>query len=365
MSPLIRNNPKKSLTIIALYCQQFNELDNPWPLVDLLIQDGKRFNTPEVAPDYISLLSFLNKKFIEYRNGRALHCWNQVTSMLLSTDQNVLKCCYGGLCAIAGGYSGGPLPLDMVALHMKQPDLQDCVLALLNVAVLNEKDSANKKLITSLLTVAETNVKATLVLMKLGCTFSSAQTIMSMPNWISKKLPTMVDTLRLFLVLLRHKELREFIADSPDFIEFLKCIVGLDKSGMVPIACTIIRRVPLSKELVTNLSKSGFLKLFYEAVDEDDDGLTQHSKLLLTDTICRVIFVKDFLIICDRIAKIIMENEEFADAASLVAVRLCKYSKCKARMKELKLDAFFKKNKSDPKYQSIARKFLKAITDTE
>ena len=365
MGPLIRNNPNKSLTIIAFYCQQFSQIDNPWPMVDLLIQDGKYFNTPSVAPDYISLLSFLNKKFIEYRNGRAQHCWNQVTSMILSSDKNTLKCCYGGLCAIADGYSGGLLPLDMVAVHMKQADLQDCVLALLNVAVLNEKDAANKKLISALMTVAETNVKATLVLMKLGCGFASAQTILSIPGWTNKNLPTATDTLRLFLVLLRHKDLRDFIADSPDFVEFLKKILTFEKSGMAPIACTIIRRVPLSKDLVTNLSKSGFLSMFYDANEDEDDGLTQHSKLLLTDTICRVVFVKDFITMCDKIAEIIMDDGEFADAASLVAIRLCKYSRCKNRMKELKLDAFFKKNRNEPKFQSTAKKFLRAVADSD
>ena len=68
---------------------------------------------------------------------------------------------------------------------------------------------------------------------------------------------------------------------------------------------------------------------------------------------------------CTKIADIIENNREFADAASLVAVRLCKYKRCKARMKELQLDVFFKKNRSNPKFQSIAKKFLRAIADSE
>ena len=362
---LIHQDPKKSLTLIALYSQRFSDIDNPWPIVDLLIQEGKYFTASEIAPDYISLLAFLNKKFVEYRNGRAQHCWNQVTSMLISNDIPTLKCCYGGLCAIAEGYSDGPLPLEMVALHMKEKDLQDSVLALLNVASLSDKDMSNKKLISSLMTLSEKTVKATLVLMKLCTKFSCAQVVMNIQGWLKLKLPTLTDTLRLFLVVLRHKDLRESITKNPDFVPFLKTIVSIEKGGMVPIACTILRRVPLTKELITSLSKSGFLKLFYDAEDVDDDGLTQHSKLLLTDTICRVCYVREYLTICDTIANIIKNNLKFNDAASLVAVRLCKYSRCKARMKELELDVFFKKNRNDPKYQSIAKKFIRAIADTE
>lgn len=362
---LIKHNPKKSLTIIALYCQHFVEIENPWPMIDLLIQEGALFNIPNVAPDYISLLAFLNKKYVEYRSGRAQHCWNQMISMLSATDNQSLISCYGGLCTIAEFYPGGGLQIDLVALHLKDSELQNSVLSMLNVATLNENDASSKKLISALMDVAETNVKATLILMKLGCIFTAAQTIFSMTGWVNKKLPTTTDTLRLFLVLLRHKDLREEIAESPDFVEFLKQIISMDRPGVVPIACTIIRRVPLSKDLALNLSKSGFLKQFYDVPEDGDDGLTQHSKLLLTDTICRVTYVREYVSICDKVAEIIRENGEFTDSALLVAVKLCKYQRCKNRFKELKLDAFFKKNPIKPKLQSVAKNFLKAMADDE
>lgn len=364
LKTLINANPKKVLTLIALYSQQFDEIDNPWPVVDLLIQEGNLFKGADLAPDYVSLLAYLNKKFPEYRSGRAQHCWNQITSMLNLTDKSSIKCCYGALCSISEKYTDGPLQLEIISLHLKDPELQDSVLAFLNVANFGSKDLSNEKLISTLIRLSEKTVKATLVLMKFAVDLSSAKTIMSDSNWILKKLPTITDTLRLFLVILRHKELREEIVSNPDFVNFLISIIK-EKPGTVPIVCTILRRVPLSKELVQNLSKSGFLKLYYESEDIDDDGLTPHSKLLLTDTICRVSYVRDYLIMCDRIAKIIINKEEFADAAALVAIRLCKYSRCKARMKELKLEEYFKQNRNEAKLQSVARKFLRAMSETD
>ncbi|EAY20448.1 hypothetical protein TVAG_110600 [Trichomonas vaginalis G3] len=366
MPTLIKFDAKKSLTLIALYCQQFSEIDNPWPMVDLLIQEAANFNQPQIASDYISLLSFLNKRFIEYRNGRAQHCWNQVMSMLNTTDKKTIVSCYGGLCAIADGFTGGTFQIELIATHLLIPEIQDPALSLLNFATLNEKDAGNKKLIQSLMQIAEKNVRASLVLMKLAYNSNSASTaIFSTPGWMQKPLPTMIDTLRIFLVILRHKNIRESVAESTNFVDFLKSIISLDKPGVVPIACTIIRRVPLSKDLITQMSYSGFLDSFYNAPDENDDGLTQHSKLLLTDTICRVTFVKDYVLMCDKINNIIVSNGEFADAAALVAIRLCKYPKCKARMKELKLDQHFKKVEGGGKMASTAKKFLKAINGSE
>lgn len=362
--PMIKINPKKCLTLIALYSQQFGEIDNPWPIVDLLIQEAHVFRAAEIAPDYVSLLAYLNKKFSEYRSGRAQHCWNQITSMLSITDQTTLKCCYGALCSISEGYTEGPLQLDIISLHIREPDLQDCVLAFLNVANFGSKEISNEKLISTLLKLSEKTVKATLVLMKFAVSLQSAKVIMTDSTWILRKLPTVTDTLRLFLVVLRHKELRDEIVNNPDFVNFLNTIIK-EKPGTVPIVCTILRRVPLSKELVQSLSKTGFLKCYYESEDIDDDGLTPHSKLLLTDTICRVAYVRDYIIMCERIAKNITKQEEFADAASLVAIRLCKYSRCRQRMKELKLDEYFKQNRNDPKLQSVARKFLRAISEID
>lgn len=367
MHYLIRSNPKKSLTLIALYGQRFNEIDNPWPMIDLLIKDAKYFYNVEVASDYVSLLSFLNKKFIEYRSGRAVHCWNQIKGMIIGmTDKNILKQCYGGLCALSEGCQGASLPLTPITEHLRDPALQDCVLAVLNMSTLNESDASSKQLISTLLSVAETNVKATLVLMKLACDLAPTQTIMAIAGWEQKKLPTTLDTLRLFLVCLRHVEFRQFICESPDFVEFLKCVLTLRKSGLspAPIACTIIRRVPLSEELVTNLSKSGFLSQFYNT-KEDDDGYTQHSKLLLTDTICRVKYVSDFLVMCDKIAHIIMDEGDFATDASLVSLKLCAYKNCRERMKELKLDSFFRKKRNDDKFKANSKKFLQAINEQD
>lgn len=363
LQDLIHADSKKSLTLIAIYCQQFGELDNPWPIVDLLIQEGKYFVTPSVAPDYVSLLAYLNKKYIEYKDGRSPHCWNQICSMLNSSDPLTLRSCYGGLCTMSTLYTDGSLPIEIVSNHLKLPDLQDSVLAMLNVATLSEKDSSNGRLISALFSIAENNVKGTLVLMKLGCNLRPAQLILNYGQWLLEPLPTMIDTLRLFLVVLRHKELREQIVNSDDFINFLKAIIDIDRNGMVPITCTIIRRVPLSKEFVTGLSRVGFLKKFYEMDESGDDGLTQHSKLLLTDTICRVCYAKEYLIVCERISQIIQDREEFADAASLVAVRLCKFPPCRDKMKELKLDLFFKRNRNDQKFASIAKKFLRSVAD--
>ena len=361
MPVLIKANPKKALTLIALYSQQFSEIDNPWPIVDLLIQEGQYFLTQDVATDYVTLLAFLNKKYVEYKNGRAQHCWNQVCSMLVSSDRATLRACYGGLCAIAAGYSEGPLPLEIVSAHIRLPEMQDAVLSMLNVATLSESDSSNKKLLMALLAASETNVKAALVLMKLCCSFKAARTLLDIGGWISKSLPTPTDTLRIFLVILRHRDLREQIAASPDFVQFLIRILELERGGMVPVACTIIRRVPLSKDLVVSLSKSGFLKAFYSAPEDDNDGLTQHSKLLLTDTICRVCYAKEYLAMCDKVSAIITSGGEFTDAASLVAVRLCDFPACRQRMRELRLDSFFRKKRGDAKLGQIASRFLRTI----
>jgi len=354
---LIKSNPRKSFIIIAIFCQNFNTMKNPWPIVDMLISQSSYFMSSEMIRDYMSLIAFLNKRFVEYRAGRAQHCWNTIYPILNSKESSILSCCYDCLCTIAEGYTGS-IPSEIIIEHLKTSQIQNHVLAFLNISQYNEKDGSNMKLLSALLSIAETNIKATLVLMKFSCIVTNAIALASITSWFEKELPTTLDTLRLFLVIMRHREIRESISQSPNFIIFLKALLTIDKPDVASIACTIIRRVPLSKDFVWSLSSSGFLGGFYQIPAKPED-ITDHAKLLLTDTICRITYVKEYVLVCEIIHHLLSTKSEFSDSASLVAVRLLKFSKCRAKMKELKMEELFKKLSNNKELSTVSKKFLR------
>lgn len=352
---LIQSDPKKVLILISVYSQHFNKTDNPWPVVDLLISESSYFTPPELVARYLSVLAFLIKNYPEYRSGRSQHCWNQVCALLSSDDQDTIKYCYYCLCSFAESGVTGNLPTDLMLKHSKIEYLQEAVFTLFDICQIPERD-VTKKLITTLLKCAETNVKATIVLIKLTERLTAAKAVMN-SSWMLKQLPTVSDTLRLFLSILQHQEIREDVGDKPDFVGFMNFIISNKQPSYLSILCTILRRIPLSVELIQELSSSGFFEKFY-AFDDNEDDSEIHSVYLLTDTISRYCFIKEFLPFCDVVTKAVCNEGDFSETAAMVSLRLAKFSKCWKRFAEKNLDVYYKKKKDDPKMSTIAKKFL-------
>ena len=362
MKILIQSNPKKSLILLSIYAQHFASLDNPWTIIDLLISEGKYFSTEDISQNYISLLSFLNKYFPEYRDNRSKHCWNQIYQILSSFHNNVkiASACYQGFCSIAEDTTESyQLPIDHIINHLQNEQLQNYVLALLDIAKVPEKDALTRKLLMNLIKIAESNVKATLVLMQL-CEFTSvALELINLSSfWMEKELPTIIDSIRLFIVILKHNETRIKIAETPEFIRLMNLSLKIEKDVIIPLDCTIMRRIPLSNELILALSAINFFETFFKEAHESENFSTKHSAFLLTDTLTRFCFTKDMIFMCDWCAEEIMKEGNFAEQATLVAIRLSQFQECKQRMKENHLKSFFKKKQNEGKIKAIETKFL-------
>jgi hypothetical protein len=73
------------------------------------------------------------------------------------------------------------------------------------------------------------------------------------------RMPTVVNTLRLFFGVLRHVGLRQKIADAPDLVDFLLVLVEDAEPAILALIVTVLRRIPLSGSLVAALGAAGFL----------------------------------------------------------------------------------------------------------
>ncbi|EAX88252.1 hypothetical protein TVAG_089000 [Trichomonas vaginalis G3] len=362
-APLIKRNPKKSLTILAIYAQKFAYIENPWPMVDLLIQESQRFIGPELAANYVSLLTTLCIKYEDYCQGRAEHCWRKICALLNETDIMTLKVVYCGLCNISKVYTGGELPIDPIRAHLRVKDLQRPVLTLLISVPLHGEESCDRPLLQTLCSLSERDDKATMVLMKASSDPVFADFLVENAKlWLGKELPTPIETLRLFLSVFKFKELRQTIAESPDFYEFLKMITNQENGNSLSMLCTIIRRIELNEQIISNLSDSGFLRAFFAMAADLNTTTSKHSALLMLDTISRIAYSREFMKMCDMINDIINERGELTEVAILVAAELCTYKKCELAFKRKRLDEYIKTLLVDPQLKRPAQKFLDSIS---
>ena len=426
---VLQRNPHKALSIIATFAkmyiedEEFETIINPWPLLDLLIkQYAPLTSDPELMDSYLYVVVFLNQNSDEYRQNRLEKCWERLVSLLRS--QKILKLqplqfmskeskhsdltlavrkIYTALCFLRDEYANLPqrkhpdLPLKYMKYHLLFEDCQGPILALLieekpqriisadesdieSTSFLSRSDNEmnpelddllNYGILHVLFAVAEKNLKASLVLMKIANSNTAlakkvfeCYDVLGIGNWMRRDLPKFSDTIRLFLVIFKHYEIRPQIAENENFIPFLKkCLQDFGNAGSITVVCTIIRRIPLNEKFVKELSDTGLVKLFIKSALEikDDAKISRHSLLLFINTIAEYAYLSEYLTIIDFVVNVVTNDKNLCEIASFVALTLARYPVCMSEMLSMKMEDFFKAQVNNKKYKRLAKNAEKFI----
>ncbi|OHS92712.1 hypothetical protein TRFO_40969 [Tritrichomonas foetus] len=352
-------NPEKSLVILANYAQKINDTDDPWAMLDLLFYESKHFNNRKTGKQYLTLLTFLCSNYEDYAEGRGENCWKQICSMLTKNYIDVLQTGYDALRIIYKYYPNGSLPISAIKANLELDLVQPNIFAFLLSLPIDHPELKKPELINCLINCAETSEKAITVLLQLATNVKNAEAILKQKEWTKKQLPTLMDTLRLFLVIFQHDELRlQLISERRSFVAFLSKLVELGTSGVLTVITTILRRVDLDSEFVKVLDESGFLHAFIVSAKRADDDISMHSCLLLISTCAKIEYVPSYLEITVTIARLVKKDEFLTKIASYVAVELRKYRECAEIFTEYKLDDYFTENLDNPKIQKIAQRYF-------
>ena len=335
-SRLIVRRPQKMLTLISIYAQFFDELENPWTLIDLLL-NGEDYFTAEdgVCANYLSVLSFLCREFPSFREGRYNECAEIATKCLKRDNPEILTRAYDCLSTIAQHKDDIQVPLKQIKQHISDPDVQESVLNFLTVCPIFP--FANGRLIKRLLTIAQDNVVATLILMRFAVDETVSQILVEDSRWMNADLPTPEDTFRLFLVVFSHKKLRSAIGKTPEFIPLLQSLVDFKSSAMLQSICTVLRRMKLTHELVKRMSTQYLISNFLETADSIQTPDATYTSILFCDTLSKICFTKEFVTFCEVIAESCdSEDENFSPAVAL-AIDFTQFEKCVKKMRKLHL----------------------------
>ena len=368
-STLVPFEPKKCLIIISIFSQNFENLREPFPMIDILFRQSDYFRSIECADDYISLLIWLLQKSPTFRKQRIQHCWTYVCDMLNLSNIAILNTCYYGLCKISEvdkdsikelGY-----PVSAVAKHILRRPLRNAVMSLLMRYPPSSDTRHMIDLLLSLIKVSEEDNKAILLLMGLSMDGMNALLLLQNPEWMIKPLPQTLDTMKLFCILLLHPELREVLIKPDITIDFFKSLLSINSIGISSAISTIMRKLPLTQDFIGKLSDSGFLGLYFSTVLEHEDEEILLSALRLLDTIARIRYVRELSEMVDTLVRLIKESNNLSTAAASVSIDLCKYPKCAKLFKSKRLNEYFKQPISDPKMKKYANRFLQVLNKVE
>lgn len=361
MTELINFEPSKFLTLIAYYSESFDEADDPWPMLDLLFTNSEPFEEPDIAEDYISLLTHLIQTYKTFRRERIRHTWKRVTKLLASEDLNTVKMCYLALIEISKYYDQGKINVAYIKQHLKYEELHSTILSFILLAKIDPINYSKPVILNSLIQMATHDINATLVLLQLSTSPDIAQSLATINNWPLKKLPTINDTFRLVLMVVKNKAARKLLYKTEEFCQFLTNISKTRNSNTLSAVCMLIRRLPTTPEFVQNLSESGFIDTFYTSCESSGDEISMHAFLLLTDRLLDGGYAKEFIDACDLVCELIKGESNLIEPAAYLAVNLAEHKRCRRRLMENGIDQFFEANAKSGPLKKVSRQFLSLI----
>jgi hypothetical protein len=207
--------------------------------------------------------------------------------------------------------------------------------------------------VDALLVGARTHETCLLILLGMAGSKGVAQTLAEDHSWLSRDLPTVWDTLRLFLVVLKYVDGREwFTADEADeeVVGFLNRLLTQEGAVKLSLISHVVKRLPLTREFVAQLSEQEFIRNYFTTVrglPEDDRTNTLKGirglAFAFLSQVARKVDDRDAPLLADYTVEFIngIEPGRVRDAAIATAKVLAKNPKAATRLKRANLPEIF------------------------
>lgn len=358
MNDLIARSPTKSLILLSYMAKSFEKSSNSWEILDLMIQKASTFIKASVGAELISTLYFLCYKYSDYRKSRLSYCITVFLKALQSKEKSTVKQAYNALCHFYN--KNIELDYGLIIDHLSSESLHPFCLQLL----IRVRDiPCLPELISVLLERAKTSIESTLVLLKIGAIQEGAMAIMKKPKWITQDLPTPIDTLRLYLAVMTHTEIRPMLSRLNQTQQFFIKLCDENDNRILTHISMIIRKFKITKDIVNSYSESGVLKAIFSAALDFDDDQSLHAAMMIIIKVGKVDFAPEFLMFSKKFKEIIRSDSNILGTAISAVTLLCKYPLCAKKFKDLRLDNDFKRFRRDPDYKEYAERFFDYLAD--
>lgn len=368
--PLIRQTPKKCLTILAILTSNYRQFEDPWPMCDLLFQCKNSFII-DCPDDYITVMVTLCKKDPSFLKARGSLCWSRICSILQSsTNEKVTFTAYYGICKLidlkSDNFDYSLLPYEKIFNHFEKKIYQSTIISLYLRVLPLPNDPNIAQIILILLNLAKSSIKATLILSHLSDNQKMASLILDNKRWLATQIPTQNDTTRLLIAIMRHENLRAKIINIPEFLTFLRNSVSEENSNFFVTIPMIIRRIHINENFVNNMADKNIIQLFVTRANSMTDYNQINSMLLLFDTLTSINFldkIPNFDNICNFLSKIIKLSNETSINAAKVAIHYTQFQNCIKCFKKNEVDTFLSEM-DDDELSKASKKLRKILLST-
>ena len=353
MKKLIVCRPEKALVLLSLFAEQFDYIEDPWELLDLLLKKESVFFSSDAGSSYVSLLYYLLKNYKSYYESRIDVCRTVLVNFISSSDEKAAIEAYK---AVANLYDKKfVIPYEKVIVDLKEKELSKHVLSLL-IRVKNLP--AVEEFVFILMKLSRTSEKAALIVMKLLSKPDVACSLAEASNWLVYDLPTKQVTLSFFILIMKFKTSKSIILKAPEVPLFFTELLKSGETECVSCLSQIFDDIEITKEFFKSLKDAGFFNELFKLVVAG----SKTCKVSCMET-CAVVlksfFIKDAIKLIPVFIDFFNEDPRIAKAALKVCVGMSYYPKAVGALLDARVEAAvkkaFKDNKSAKKYADELR----------
>ena len=316
MNILVNLKPKRAAELISIYAQSFSYIENPWPILDLLIKNKSRFFKSDGGVIIINTLKNLIQRYKNYRKNRLAYCRPIFTYFITSPILDNVIAAYKALYELYDEKFDLPFKKISSDLH----DYQICDYAINLFLKIDDDIPAVKEIILSLLKLAKSNSnhtvsvckKASKILQKMVKNIDAAEIMIVSSNWLKYQIPTYYDTFKLLIGIIKFPELRKLVAETEQIIELFSRSV-IENNYKVYICYEIVlNHTNFDKRFIKGLIKNNFFINFFQGIVdlEYEDAIISSIRSLTT--CIKIGYCNEYMLFYKNLQRYASKNDDIS-----------------------------------------------------
>lgn len=336
MSMLIKSDSEKSLTLFYLFSQKFDKMVDPFPILDLLLDNSKLYLNSESSCNFLKLLYYLNKNYPLFRKRKYEQSKKIILNSLQSTNKETVNAAYQIILSIFDVLD--EVPLDIFIEHLHDDDLSFNSISLLirvnKETVLNFCDT---DFVFLLLRRCYQYKEATYLLLNLLSNCDVAQLLADSPSWILDDLPTLQDTLKIFVSVNSFPSNISTFFQNEYMPKFITKIINTYDNLNINCLGYCLKKGTLKKSILHKLKKEKFYSSLWLAFQKNEKcymGL-----LTILSILVQLGYRKEYLNFIDLLSDFLESpNRGLSKAAFVIMSDMSNYEECVTIFKRKRLD---------------------------
>ena len=350
---LIKRCPKETLALFSEYSLMFSSLENPWPVLDILLRVQDDIKDTQYGKQLLQILYFLTNNFEDYNKPRHSHVLATFEEYMSSSNTQTAIAAYDGIMQLTDDFSG--VDFNYVLSHLATDDLWENAISLLlrckNIPVsldlitLASKHASDSKHVWNLLLMIAKNP-------------DFLHLFADSTNWMNGAKNYPEECSRLLLMLFVHPEYRNKILAADEFSNFINGIIESNELILYKLIPSLLTRVQITETDFIKLQKNEAIhNIIMKSISSDNIEI-HNSCLIVIDTLARVCYSPDYLLYLPKLVSFLRVPELYQKAVRVI-VSLSFYKETTKHLVELGLVTYFNNLKSYKQYEKLADAFLK------